>query len=82
MFSANHRCENMMSASACAEASFSCADSADTAVILDAIILASIIFVLGVLAGLSLVLGVVVCLILAVLLVGSKRNMRKSRRTA
>lgn len=78
--SSARRCWNMMPASAsCAEASFSCAGfSADArvlALIVDAILVASII----VARGLALVLGVSIILVLAVLLIESELNNGKRK---
>ena len=79
------RFQNTMSASAaCAEASFSCASSSanNIALILDAVILASIIVILGLVLR-AVILSV--CLILAVLVVlvcVKQQNMVKSVPTA
>ena len=77
------RFENMMSASA-AEASFSCASSSanNIPLILDAVILASIIVILGLVLR-TVILGVsLILVVLAVLVRAEKQNTVKSVPTA
>ena len=84
MFQTSRFTNTMSASAACAEASFSCASSSanNIALILDAVILASIIVILGlvlrtVILGVSLILAV-----LAVLVRAQKQNMVKSVPTA